>query len=221
MNTTISFLLLLLALVLGTSPRALYQPPSSSVASIESEDTVRFEASNEILALRVACIDAPEMSQQPCGQTSRQRLQQLLSLRKRVIVVPVGRDRHGRTGAKVFTGNLSVNVAIVPEGQAVVYRQYLKNYPDLEATFFKAEQSAQSRKLGFWSQPSPVMAWHFQRLQRNVPLPSGTQNVPRHLAQPKFLELAAYVKSYCNCLDFLRQTQIQWCLTRTLAILSG
>ncbi len=35
-------------------------------------------------------------------------------------------DRHGRTVAELYVGKQSINLQMVKEGQAVVYRQYLE-----------------------------------------------------------------------------------------------
>ncbi len=46
---------------------------------------------------------------------------------------------------------------MVQEGQAVVYRQYLKGCDSTKDQFLQAEADAKAKKLGFWNQSKPVM----------------------------------------------------------------
>jgi micrococcal nuclease len=64
-------------------------------------------------------------------------------------------DRYGWSVAKVYIGNQSINVAMVQEGQAVVYRQYLSACPELKERLLNAEASAKSRRRGIWAQTNP------------------------------------------------------------------
>ncbi len=63
----------------------------------------------------------------------------------------------------MFVGNRSVNVNMVQEGQAVVYRQYLKGCPESKDSLLQGENRAKQQRLAFWSQANPVMPWDFRR----------------------------------------------------------
>lgn len=65
--------------------------------------------------------------------------------------------------AEVYVGDRSININMVQEGQAVVYRQYLKGCASTKDQFLIAESTAKQQKLGFWNQPKPVMPWVFRQ----------------------------------------------------------
>ncbi|OKH31302.1 hypothetical protein NIES2101_41595 [Calothrix sp. HK-06] len=73
----------------------------------------------------MACLDAPERKQASYSAASTNRLKQLLLRGANVQVRQVERDRYGRLVAEVFIDNKSINLQMVKDGQAVVYRQYL------------------------------------------------------------------------------------------------
>jgi micrococcal nuclease len=141
-------------------------------------DTIRVRAADKNQTVRLSCIDSPEMSQRPYGQASAHRLKKLLPVGRTVTLQVVDTDRYGRTVAKVFTGSTSVNLAIVQEGQAAVYRQYLSGCPDLRDRLLKAEASAQARRLGFWAQTNPVMPWDFRRGVRTSSTSTPSRSTP-------------------------------------------
>jgi micrococcal nuclease len=85
-----------------------------------------------------------------------------------VQVRSIERDKYKRLVAEVFINNRSVNLTMVQEGQAVVYRQYLQGCANTKDQFLQAEASAKQQKLGFWKQSQPVMPWDFRRGKKNT-----------------------------------------------------
>ena len=77
-------------------------------------------------------MDAKETGQQPWGQLASARLKELLPVGQPVQLRVVDKDRYGRTVAEVYRNGRSVNLQMVTEGQAVVYRQYLDQYGSVE-----------------------------------------------------------------------------------------
>ena len=144
------------------------QAPSvtATVISIGDGDTLRVESQGQKITVRLACVDAPEMAQSPYGQAAAQRLKQLLPVGQTITLQVVERDRYGRTVAEVYRGNLSVNLQMVQEGQAVVYRQYLRGCPGLQTQLLQAENQARQQRLAFWSQANPVLPEVFRRSRR-------------------------------------------------------
>ncbi|MCC5625395.1 thermonuclease family protein, partial [Nostoc sp. CHAB 5715] len=51
-------------------------------------------------------------------------------------------DKYKRLVAEVFVENRSVNMIMVQEGQAVVYRQYLKGCPESRDSLLQGENTA-------------------------------------------------------------------------------
>ncbi len=77
----------------------------------------------------------------------------------------ITRDRYGRMVAEVYLKQ-SVNLQLVKEGAAVIYRQYFNGCATTTKQFEQAEAQAKKKKLGFWNQAKPVMPWDFRNGKR-------------------------------------------------------
>lgn len=146
------------------------------VVSVGDGDTLRVAIGRKTVTVRLACVDAPETTQAPFGKATTERLRQLLPLGKQVTLRVADTDRYGRSVAKVYKDDLSINLTLVQEGQAVVYREYLNACPELRERLLKAEASARSNKIGFWNQANPVLPADFRRGKRatNPTKPAAT-----------------------------------------------
>jgi micrococcal nuclease len=147
------------------SSKSVAQNTLFQVVSTRDGDDVTVNQGTQRLRIRLACIDAPEMEQNPWGSQSASRLKQLLPPRQTVRLRVVNTDASGRTVAEVYRGNQSVNLQMVQEGQAVVYPQHLNNCAATQAQYLQAEAKAKQQRLGFWNQAKPVMPWDFRRSQ--------------------------------------------------------
>lgn len=185
----------LLVLLTATNLTAQEQP-STTVSRIVDGDTIEVSSGqNTTTTIRLACIDAPEMAQ-AAGKASRERLAQIIPLGTPVRLRVVAMDRYGRSVAEVFKGELNVNLALVQEGRAVVYPEYV--YQCDEPKFWEIQDTARSRGLAFWSQPNPTMPWDFRRGGQPTVLPTQSQS-----------EWPACVNSDCDCADFATQAEAQ------------
>ena len=122
-----------LAVALALLPIAMAQAPAgaspeTTVISIGDGDTIRVRMNGKPITVRLACIDAPETAQQPYGQNARQYLQQRLPLGSAVKLEQKTSDRYGRMVAEVFSG-ININLAMVEDGQAFVYRLLRQGVP--------------------------------------------------------------------------------------------
>ncbi|MFM7471871.1 MAG: thermonuclease family protein [Nodosilinea sp.] len=176
----------------STSVASVASLPTGMVSSIADGDTFRMAYQGKLLTVRLACVDAPEISQVPYGPAAANRLRELLPRTTVVGFREVDRDRYGRLVAEIYTpespaqgtgaagsASLSVNLQLVKEGQAVVYRQYLSGCPDSRAALLQAEGQARQARLNFWNQPNPLMPWDYrQGLTSSPPLPDPTAPVP-------------------------------------------
>lgn len=157
--------------------------------------------------MRLSCVDAPETAQVPFGKAAAERLRQLLPLGQQVTLRVADTDRYGRSVAKVYKDNLSINLTLVQEGQAVVYREYLSACPELKERLLKAEANAKSRKLGFWNQANPILPADFRRGKRatNPTKPTiGVRSRSSSSPAPDY-----------NCSDFKTQADAQRILDST------
>lgn len=140
---------------------AMAQQQVVKIVSVGDGDTVTAMAGTKKVTLRLACIDAPEMKQSPWGEQSRKRLQQIIPNGSSVGIKTYTTDRYGRIVAEIFKGKVNVNLAMVQEGRAVAYREYLEQC-DAQA-YLRNENSAKQRRLAYWSQNNPVMPWDFRK----------------------------------------------------------
>jgi micrococcal nuclease len=181
----ISTLLALLTPAMLVTP-AIAQTTDRTAATVISTgdgNTLRVNQQGRAITVRMACIDSPE-SNQPQGQQSAQRLAQLLPRGAAVQLRTVELDRYGRTVAEVYRNNQSVNLQMVQEGRAVVYRQYLDGCAADRDRYLQTEQQARER-LAFWSQTNPVMPWTGDRgitilRQPLATTPSPTGRIVNH-----------------------------------------
>ena len=160
------FMTKLLSLVLMfwlISPTAIAQSLPARVSGVGDGDPITVDQAGEKVKVRMSCIDAPELKQGLVGETSRNRLKALLPMGTSVTLRVVDQDQYGRTVAEVFKGSQSINLVMVQEGQAVIYRQYFNGCRASKDQYEQAEFRAKQRKLAFWRQSSPVMPWDFRR----------------------------------------------------------
>ncbi|HLP91954.1 MAG TPA: thermonuclease family protein [Nostocaceae cyanobacterium] len=123
-------------------------------------------AGGQKVTVRLACIDAPELSQRPWGEKSRDRLQELLPrgfIAELKVATPAVGDRYGRQVGELFWGGRNINLQLVAEGLAVVYRQYLSSCPESRGYLVLAEAEAKTKGLGLWGEENPLMPWDFRR----------------------------------------------------------
>ncbi len=184
---------------------AIAQTTPATVVSIGDGDTLRIRRSGQVATIRLACVDAPERAQSPWGQQATSRLKQLLPQGRAVQVREIPRDRYGRTVAELYVGKQSINLQMVKDGQAAVYRQYLSGCAATKNQYLQAEVQARQKQLGFWNQKSPVMPWDYRRGK-----PSSNPQAPKKVAPSvQTQSLPICVNSDCNCSDFKTQAQAQ------------
>jgi len=172
--------------------------PTVKVISVSDGDTITVKENDSKTTVRLACIDAPEASQDG-GTASTNYLKQMIAAGKTVGLRKITTDRYGRTIGEIYRNGDSLNLKMIERGQAVVYDRYLDACSDRKKQFLQAEQRAKSSNLGFWSQPN-VMPWEYRRGERV----NSTSN-----SETDTNGLPACVDSDCNCSDFSSQQQAQ------------
>ena len=163
-------LLLVLAALLPGAGSA--QALKGEVLSISDGDTIRVRQGGRAITVRLACIDAPETAQRPYGQQARSHLQQRLPVGREVSLDVKTTDRYGRSVAEVIS-DININLAMVEDGQAFAYRQYLGGCDAKE--YLDAEYRASRRRYGVWQVPGGITRpWDFRRGRRSAAIPDGT-----------------------------------------------
>jgi endonuclease YncB( thermonuclease family) len=192
-----TFLLSLVALAALAWPGCVVaQGIKATVLSIGDGDTIRVRQAGKALTVRLACIDAPETAQSPYGQQARTYLQQRLPIGREVSLDIKTTDRYGRSVAEVFSG-VNINLALVEDGQAFAYRQYLSG---CDATaYLEAEERANRARLGVWQIKGGIIRpWDFRRARRSAVIPDGTTPGGRRYR-------CSEISSYAKAQELLRQ----------------
>jgi len=172
------------------------QGVKATVLSIGDGDTIRVRQAGKALTVRLACIDAPETAQSPYGQQARTYLQQRLPIGREVSLKIKTTDRYGRSVAEIFSG-VNINLALVEDGQAFAYRQYLRGC-DAKA-YLEAEERASRARLGVWQVPGGITRpWDFRRAHRSAVIPDGTTPGGRRYR-------CSEISSYAKAQELLRQ----------------
>jgi endonuclease YncB( thermonuclease family) len=169
---------------------------SGTVLSIGDGDTIRVRQAGKAFTVRLACIDAPETAQSPYGQQARRYLQQRLPIGREVVIDVKTTDRYGRTVAEVISG-VNINLAMVEDGQAFAYRQYLGGCNARE--YLDAEVRASRSRYGVWQVPGGITRpWDFRRGRKAQTIPNGTTPDGRRYRCKE-------IGSYARAQELLRQ----------------
>ena len=132
------------------------------VVGVTDGDTITvLDEQNQQHRVRLAEIDAPERGQ-PWGDRSKQALS-VLVFGKSVSVQQTDTDRYGRVVARVFSDGDNINRAMVRDGHAWAYRQYLT-----DETLIATEARARRERAGLWSMSDAqtVAPWLWRRGER-------------------------------------------------------
>ena len=185
------FLLGVVALAaLAWPSEVVAQGVMATVLSIGDGDTIRVRQAGKALTVRLACIDAPETAQSPYGQQARTYLQQRLPIGREVSLNIKTTDRYGRSVAEVIS-EININLALVEDGQAFAYRQYLSGCNAKE--YLDAEYRASRRRYGVWQVEGGITRpWDFRRGRRSAVIPDGTTPGGRRY---RCSEIGSYAKA--------------------------
>jgi endonuclease YncB( thermonuclease family) len=152
----------------------LAQTRTATVLSIGDGDTLRVREGNRTVNVRLACIDAPESSQEPFGAQARQQLQALAPVGSSVELHIKATDRYGRSVAELTRGGRNLNQSLVVSGVAFVYWQYITGCD--RQTYGRLETEARLKRLGVWGVNGGLMRpWDYRSGQRR---PSSSSIAP-------------------------------------------
>ena len=133
------------------------------VVRVSDGDTVVvLDSSQQEHKIRLAGIDAPEKAQ-AFGMRSKEALSTLI-FDHQVSVIVGKTDRYGRTIGKIMLDGADVNIEQVKAGYAWHYKKYQNDQPPEDRiSYARAEEEAQTKKLGLWADPSPTPPWDFRK----------------------------------------------------------
>jgi endonuclease YncB( thermonuclease family) len=124
------------------------------VVSVHDGDTLKLSDGRTV---RLEGIDAPEITQ-PYGVQSRELLAKL-TRKKKVRLESHGKDRYGRTVAKIYVGKRSVNQSMVSRGAAWWFRSFAPTDNQLR----RAEQDARKHRVGLWKASYVIAPWDWRK----------------------------------------------------------
>jgi endonuclease YncB( thermonuclease family) len=130
------------------------------VVGVTDGDTITILIDRRQVKVRLADIDAPE-SKQPFGARSKQSLSDLC-FKKEARLETSGKDRYGRTIARVICAGMDANAEQVRRGMAWVFDRYASPNSPLYAV----QNDARAARRGLWNDPSPFPPWEWRQKQR-------------------------------------------------------
>lgn len=146
----------MLALVL--LPRLTHARGRCLIVGISDGDTLKDRSgapgSYQQVTVRVAEIDAPE-KRQHIEQSSKEHLSRGC-FQVEVTITPAGRDRYGRTLARVECRGADANSEQVRAGMDWAFTRYLT-----ELTIEQIEQARAARR-GLWVNAEPIATWEWR-----------------------------------------------------------
>ncbi len=145
---------LLLFLILFVVPPASFAEEFSVVKAFNG-DTILVKGQDAMFSVRLAGIDAPELSTkksevaQPFSREAKTYLEHLI-LNKQVSIKGYGEKSYGLMWGEVFLGNRNVNLEMIRAGYAAVYLE--KSPSELKlARYYADEKRAKATEKGMWA----------------------------------------------------------------------
>ena len=133
------------------------------VLNVVDGDTIKVKFENKIKKIRLSAIDAPEMKQRS-GKESKKFLYDFI-YKKKIKFHKLGIDRFGRFLGIIYLNNKDVNLEMVLNGHAWVYRKYLRTIPKKYRNLYKsAEKDAKNSKIGLWKNTDVQPPWIWRSL---------------------------------------------------------
>ena len=106
--------------------------------------------------VRLAGIDAPEYNQ-PWGKRASEALRKMVG-GKEISVTVLDVDQYDRLVSDIYLESSHINRALVAEGHACVYRDFLT-----DRTLLADERRARRNELGLWQHDDPMPPWEWRR----------------------------------------------------------
>ncbi len=129
------------------------------MVSIADGDTLTALVDRKQVKVRLAEIDAPEKAQ-AFGNRSKQSLSDMC-FGKIAKLTDKGKDRYGRTLARVTCADIDANAEQVRRGMAWVYHRYVT-----DRGLYSIQDEARAAKRGLWADVNPVPPWEWRREKR-------------------------------------------------------
>ena len=127
------------------------------VVAIQDGDTLTVLVDRRQVKVRLIEIDAPEKAQ-AFGNRSKQSLSDLC-FNKTTKLDDKGKDRYGRTLARVYCDGVDANAEQVRRGMAWVFERYAPKGSPL----YGVQAEARAARRGLWQDADAVPPWEWRR----------------------------------------------------------
>lgn len=132
-------------------PTVAPQGITAEVQKVISGQTLEVATNGQTMRVRLIGIDAPDLRQQPWGQTAKAGLETMLQDKRVVIELDEQPDEFGRRLAYIWYNDILVNEQLVKQGYALAtlqgkYAQRLRS----------AQQWARLMERGIWNPSKPM-----------------------------------------------------------------
>lgn len=132
---------------------------TGKVIGISDGDTLTVLVDQQQIKVRLVEIDAPEKGQ-AFGNKSKQSLS-ALCFNKTAKLDDKGKDRYGRTLARVYCDGVDANTEQIRRGMAWVYDRYVT-----DRGLYSIQDEAMAAKRGLWVDSQPVPPWEWRVKQK-------------------------------------------------------
>lgn len=113
--------------------------------------TLRCDIGSDVVRrvkVRLHCIDAPEIGQEPWGKWSARALRHYAPAGALIDLEALKADRYGRKVGVLHANGASLNLEMVWQGFAAVYEKYCA-----DRSYYDAQAQAKAAGRGIWSAP--------------------------------------------------------------------
>jgi len=156
--------LCLLAVVLSSCVSNPQRSQFGLVSRVQDGDSVHLQTGQGTLRVRLAAIDAPELSQ-AYGRAAKKRLQNL-ALDKNIEARCHKTDRYDRHVCVLMLDGNDLNLAMLEAGMAWHYKRYADEQTAAARRAYSiAEQRARDSRIGLWGENKAVAPWDYRRRQ--------------------------------------------------------
>jgi micrococcal nuclease len=150
-NTTLCLSILLLS-------TNLFSKELLTDIAVTDGDSLKGIYINELIKIRLAEIDAPEL-RQAFGLDSKNCLISLIQESNNEVFFKFKeKDRYDRHVGWIYSKNLDINLEMVKKGCAWVYDRYVKR-----KVLFKHQDNAKENNIGLWKNSEAIAPWKWRR----------------------------------------------------------
>ena len=139
---------------------SIYADFNGQVVGVADGDTLTVVREQRQVRVRLLEIDAPEKTQ-AFGRKSKQSLSEPC-FGKMAHLAEKGKDRYGRTLARVTCEGIDANAEQVRRGMAWVYDRYVT-----DQSLYQLQNNAKAAHIGLWRDAKPLPPWEWRKEKRN------------------------------------------------------